>query len=369
MSDRVSSLSGAAILASLSLAILAAGPALSRESPEQQLRSGLSSNEAQRTGAGRPKAGQEATPARGARPAAPDGLVQPGARFERVARGLQFAEGPAPDQEGGLWFTDVFMSRLYHWSPDGRVSLYRSDTNRLNGLYFDHQGQLLGCEWYGRRVIRDDLQGGVSVVTDSYEGKKLNGPNDIWVAPDGGIYFTDPSFGDVGELEQDGNYVYYVAPGADSPQRVTGKLVLPNGVIGTPEGDLLYVTDSGGPTWRYDVQADGSLGNPKLFAAQGGDGMTLDELGNVYLAYQYDVLVYDPKGETVERLRPPEPPANVAFGGAEGSTLFITAQSSVYSLAMAVRGALAPEVLPSPTPQVPPTPEPSALYFPECHRQ
>ncbi len=287
------------------------------------------------------------------------GLVEPGARFERLATGFDFTEGPAPDRYGGLWFTDVFVSKLYHWSPSGSTTLYREDTNRLNGLYFDSDWNLLGCEWYGRRLIRDDLEGNVSVIVDSYDGKKLNGPNDVWVDPSGGIYFTDPTFGDVGEIEQDGNYVYYVAPGENSATRVTGKLGLPNGVVGTPDGKWLYVTDSAGHTWRYAIGEGGKLSDQAVVATTGGDGMTVDERGNLYLASQYDVWVYNRDGRLLQRIRPPEPPSNVAFGGPHGRTLFITAGGSVYSLQMAVRGALAPTVEPTAAPSAPPTNTPT----------
>jgi gluconolactonase len=318
------------------------------------------------------------------------GIVAPGARIERLSTGYQFTEGPAPDQYGGLWFTDVFDSKIYYMSPGGGVTLYREATDRTNGLYFDADWNLIACEWYGRRVVRDDLNGGVTVVADSYDGKRLNGPNDVWVAPDGGIYFTDPTFGDVGEIEQDGTYVYYLPPDGAELRRVSGPMILPNGVVGTPDGQTLYVTDSHGPTWRFDIEPDGSLSKQTRFAAQGGDGMSVDERGNLYLAYQYDVWVYDSAGDLLQRITPPEPPANVAFGGPDGRTLFITAYTSIYSLEMAVRGALAPTVEPtvaptaeetaSPTPSAEPTatetpqtpetptatstPEPDAIYLP-----
>lgn len=298
----------------------------------------------------------------------PGALVEPGADFERLATGFRFTEGPAPDRYGGLWFTDVFASKIYHWSPSGTTTQYRENTNRLNGLYFDADWALVGCEWYGRRLIRDDLRGNVSVVVDTYAGKQLNGPNDVWVDPSGGIYFTDPTYGDVGEIEQDGNYVYYVAKGGSAAVRVSDKLGLPNGVVGTPDGQWLYVTDSAGHTWRYAIEEGGTLADQTLLTVTGGDGMTVDERGNLYLASQYDIWVYDRDGHLLQRIRPPEPPSNAAFGGPEGRTLFITAGTSLYSLRMAVRGGLAPTARPTepttPTPKPTVGPEPGALYLP-----
>ncbi|MFN2250370.1 MAG: SMP-30/gluconolactonase/LRE family protein, partial [Anaerolineae bacterium] len=236
-----------------------------------------------------------------------------------------------------------FEGEVYHWSPEDGLTKYRDHTNRLNGTAWLSAWGLVGCEWFGRRLVFDDLKGNVSTIVDSYEGKRLNGPNDVWVSPRGAIYFTDPVFGPPpGEIELAGQHIYmYPGPGGDL-LRASDALELPNGLVGTPDGKLLYVTESGGVTYRYSIRADGSLADKTYFAPRSGDGMTLDEQGNVYIADDYDVWVYAPDGTQIEHIRPPEPPSNVEFGGPDNRTLFITAYTSVYGLEMSVEGAYRP---------------------------
>ena len=174
-------------------------------------------------------------------------------------------------------------------------------------------------------------------------GKLLNAPNDVWVRTDGGLYFTDPfykrDYWKRGPKEQDKQAVYYLSP-EGKLSRVDGDYRQPNGIIGTPDGKTLYVADIGAnKTYRYDIESDGALNNRKEFCAQGSDGMTIDEAGNIYLTGR-GVAVYDKSGRKVAQIDVPEGwTANVCFGGKDMKTLFITASKGLYAVKMNVKGA------------------------------
>lgn len=265
-------------------------------------------------------------------------LVAPGAMVEKLAGGFQFTEGPACDGEGNVYFSDIPANRIHKWSVDGKLTTFREDSGGTNGLYFDGKGNLLACEGGSRRLTSIAPDGTVTVLADSYQGKKLNSPNDLWIDPKGGVYFSDPRYGRDMEIEQDGFHVYYLPPGGKELVRVIDDLVKPNGVLGTADGKLLYVADAGdGKTYAYQIQLDGSLADRKLIAPVGSDGMTLDEKGDLYLA-RNAVQVFSPDGKPVTTIDVPEAPANVCFGGKDRKTLFITARKGLYSLKMNVRG-------------------------------
>ncbi len=265
-------------------------------------------------------------------------LLAPGAKVERLADGFAFTEGPACDAKGNVFFSDVRNSRIHKWSLDGTVTASREDTGRANGLFFDRKGNLLACEGGNRRLTSISPDGEVTVLADNYNGKKLNSPNDLWIDPLGGVYFTDPRYGPQDGMEQDGFHVYYLPPDGKKLTRVLDDLVKPNGVVGTADGKLLYVADAGdNKTYVYEIQTGGSLANRKLIAQQGSDGMTLDERGNLYLT-RGAVQVYDHEGKKIDTIEVSEGPANVCFGGADRRTLFITARKGLYSVRMNVRG-------------------------------
>ena len=188
-----------------------------------------------------------------------------------------------------------------------------------------------------------------------YQGKLLNGPNDVWVRPDGGLYFTDPfykrPYWKRGPKEQDGERVYYLAPDHKTLTRVIDDLKQPNGIIGTPDGKTLYVADIGaGKTYAYDIQPDGTLADKRLFCELGSDGMTIDSEGNVYLTGK-GVTVFDPTGKQIEHIDVPEPwTANVCFGGKDRQTLFITASKGLYAIAHARQRGRQPVAVPHPRP-------------------
>ena len=265
-------------------------------------------------------------------------LIAPGAAVRRLATGFTFLEGPAADGYGNVYFTDIPNERIHRWTPGEGVTVFREDSGRANGLRFDLDGRLLVCEMGRRRVTAIDVDGVVTVLADRYDGRRLNSPNDLWVDPLGGVYFTDPRYGAADDLDLTGNHVYYVTPDGQTVIQVTVDLVRPNGVVGTSDGSRLYVADhGGGRTYAYDIASDGRLRNRRLFVAQGSDGMTLDARGNVYLTGD-DVTIYNPGGNPVGSIAVPEPPANLAFGGVDGTTLFITARTSLYTVEMTVTG-------------------------------
>lgn len=265
-------------------------------------------------------------------------LLAPGATVERLATGFGFLEGPAADPEGNLYFSDIPSERIYRWTADDGVVTFREASGRANGLRVAPDGQLLICEMGNRRVTAVAPDGTMSVLADEFEGRRFNSPNDLWVDPKGGVYFSDPRYGGDDDREMDGDDVYYISPDRTEVRRVADGLVRPNGIVGTTDGSRVYIADDGaGRTYVYRPTDDGSLAEKRVFAPQGADGMTVDEMGNVYLTGQ-DITVYDPNGTQIASIAVPETPANLAFGGADGTTLFITARTSLYAVGMTVTG-------------------------------
>jgi len=261
-----------------------------------------------------------------------------GAKVEKLVGGFRFTEGPAADAEGNVYFTDIPNNRIHKWSIDSKLSTFREDSRGANGLFFDKDGNMLACEGGGRQLVSIDPNGQVTVLADKYQDKKFNSLNDLWIDPNGGVYFTDPRYGSKDDMEQDGEHVYYLTSDRKNVIRVADDLVRPNGIIGTPDGKLLYVADHAGrKTFVYTVNSDGTLSNKKLFAPEGSDGMTIDNQGNIYLTTRV-VAIYNPKGEKIQEIELSERPANVTFSGKDKQTLFITAQTSLYSIKMQVKG-------------------------------
>lgn len=271
-------------------------------------------------------------------------IIASGAKVEKLADGFSFTEGPAVDKQGNVYFTDQPNNKILKWSIDRKLTTFHSDGGRANGLYFDHNGNLLSCSDMDNQLWSIDTKGNPEILVADYQGKKLNGPNDLWVHPNGGIYFTDPLYKRPywtrdPEMQQDGEHVYYLSPDRKMLVRVDENLVKPNGIIGTPDGKKLYVADIGDKkTYVYDINADGTLANRKLFCELGSDGMTIDNKGNIYLTGR-GVTVFNPKGEQIEHI-PIEAnwTANVCFGGKDMKTLYITASQYLYALKMKVKG-------------------------------
>ncbi len=278
--------------------------------------------------------------------AADSTILAPGATLEKLADGYEFTEGPAADKDGNVFFTDQPNDRILKWSAaDRKVSDWLKPCGRANGMYFDSKGNLIACADDNNELWSIAPDKKVTVLVKDFGGKLLNGPNDLWIRPDGGLYITDPLYRRPywkrdPAMQQDGQHVYFLPPDSQTLKRVTSNLKQPNGIIGTPDGKTLYVADIGaGKTYTYSIQADGSLKDKRLFCEPGSDGMTLDNEGNVYLTGQ-GVTVFDKSGKQIEHICVPEPwTANITFGGKDRDLLFITASKNVYILKMRVKGA------------------------------
>ncbi|WP_435356059.1 SMP-30/gluconolactonase/LRE family protein [Emticicia sp. SJ17W-69] len=271
-------------------------------------------------------------------------IIAKGAVLTKLSGEYAFTEGPAADAAGNVFFTDQPNDKIYKWSAsDGTISVYMEKTGRSNGLYFDREGNLLACADLENQLWKIDKNQKVTVLVNDFEGKKFNGPNDLWIAPNGGIYFTDPfyqrNYWTRTTMELPEKRVYYLSPDKKTVTIAARELVAPNGIIGTPDGKTLYVADIGGrKTYSYTINADGTLSDRKPFTAMGSDGMTIDRKGNVYLVGK-GVTVFDKTGTQIEHIDVNEPwTANITFGGKDRKTLFITASKSVYTLKMKVKG-------------------------------
>ncbi len=271
-----------------------------------------------------------------------DSIVAKNATVQKVGSGFVFTEGPAVARDGRVYFTDQPNDRIHIWDEKKGISLYLEGTGRSNGLYFNAKEQLVTCADEKNQLAYFDENKKLIVIHEGFDGKHLNAPNDLWIAPNGGIYFSDPYYhrkwwGEGHSEIQDTRGVYFINP-AGEITRVIGDFETPNGLIGTPDGKILYVADiQANKTWKYDIQQDGTIANKTFFAPNGSDGMTIDNRGNVYLT-SGKVWVYNPQGELIKEIEFPEKPANICFGGKKRKTLFVTARKGVYTLKMNVNG-------------------------------
>jgi gluconolactonase len=299
----------------------------------------------------------------------PTCLVSPSShcQLDTIQKGFGFTEGPAVDRWGNVFFTDQPNDKIYRWDAStGKISLFLTGTGRANGMAFDKRGNLIACADMHGEVWSIDKWGNHKVLAKNYNGKLLNGPNDVWINPvTGGLYITDPIFPrgywDAGDPRQQGwppthseqaatgkgGHVYYLAPGSHQLVRVTTMPGWdadgwPNGVVGTPDGKKLYVNkwagDNLGGTWVFDIKPNGTLTNMKKFIDMGGDGMSMDEKGNIYISNGLGVTAFNPKGEKVFNI-PTNGATNNVFAGHNNKLLFITGPvDRVTSLKMNVEG-------------------------------
>lgn len=272
-------------------------------------------------------------------------IVAKKAKLEKLGEGFSFTEGPATDMEGNVFFTDQPNNKIIRWSfLTGELTTFVDSAGRSNGLAFDYIGNLIACADMDNQLVAFDRSGNKTVLIENYKGKRLNGPNDLWIHPSAGMYITDPLYKREywdrdPEMQQDGMHLYYLSPDRSRFYRVDEKLEKPNGITGTPDGKKLYVADIGaGKTYVYDIDISGDLINKKVFVEMGSDGMTIDNKGNVYLTGE-GVTVFNKDGEKIAHIPVDEKwTANVTFGGKDRKTLFITASDAVYGLKMKVRG-------------------------------
>ena len=292
-----------------------------------------------------------------------DVVVPLGARPEELATGFGFTEGPVWSPDGDLLFSDPNENTLYRWTRDGQVSVFRTKSGYAgvdisefkqpgsNGLTFDPQGRLTVCQHGERRVIRIEPTGAITVLADRYQGKRLNSPNDLVYKRDGALYFTDPPFGlpkffDDPRKELSFSGVYRVKDGQVT--LVARDLTGPNGIAFSPDEKFLYVTnwdERKKVVMRYPVKADGTLTAGSVFfdmtSAPGEealDGMKVDAEGHLFVSGPGGVWVISGEGKHLGTLKFPQLPANMAWGDADGRTLYLTARTSVYRLRLGVPG-------------------------------
>ncbi len=262
--------------------------------------------------------------------------------MEKLAGDFNFTEGPAVDVQGNVYFTDIPNNRIFIWTLENKLDTFNQNSGGSNGLYFDEDQNLLACEGKRGQLSSTSPGGEYKVIASEYDGKAFNQPNDLWPDGKGGIYFTDPKYGeDTSELPQGGMHVYYINPDHSSIIRVCDDYEKPNGIIGTSDGKILYVTDNqAGRTYKYDILEDGSLANKILFVEYGSDGMTIDKDGNVYLTTngKHAVDIFSASGELIESIEVLERPSNVCFGGKDRNQLYITARTSIYRVELKVLG-------------------------------
>ena len=275
-----------------------------------------------------------------------EGIIAKSAELKEISTEFAFTEGPATDAAGNVYFTDQPNDRIMIYTTDGKLETFMQPAGRSNGLYFDNAGYLLACADENSELWKINVKTQTyEVLAHAYKGVWLNSTNDLWVCPKGDIYFTDPFYKrkwwSHDKPTQDGEHVYLLNSKTGELIRVIDDLVQPNGLIGTPDGRTLYISDiKAQKIYQYDVQKNGSLANRELFCEMGSDGMTLDCCGNVYLTNKLGVVVFDKNGQQIEQIKIPQGwTANVTFGGADNRTLFITALKGVYTLQMNVCGA------------------------------
>jgi len=270
-------------------------------------------------------------------------IIKPGAIPEKLSGDFNFTEGPAADAKGNVFFTDQPNDRIMVWSTKGVLTTFMQPSGRSNGLFFDSEGNLWSCADEQNELWKISPDKTVEVLLNEFNGKLLNGPNDLWIAPDGAVYFTDPfyrrSWWNHSAMPQDKQCVYYLGPDHKTLRRVADDLVQPNGIIGTSDGKTLYVADIGNKkTWSFSINPDGTLGNKKLFCEMGSDGMTIDKKGNIYLTGR-GVTIFDKTGKQIGNIAVPEGwTANVCFGDRDRKSLFITASKGLYRIRTRTKG-------------------------------
>jgi gluconolactonase len=298
-----------------------------------------------------------------------DSIVPADAKIEKLDEGFMFLEGPVWISDGGyLLFSDVPGDTVFKWAPGAKSEpllkpVYNGPPPEeqrgigSNGLTLDSEGKLVLCEHGNRRIARMAVTGGDrETLVDGFEGKKLNSPNDLVYHSDGSLYFTDPPYGldgqdEAPDKELDFNGVFRLS--ADGKLTVlTKELTRPNGIALSPDEKTLYVANSDAKKnlWMaYDVQEDGSIANGRVFfdatgmeAPGGADGFKIDTAGNLYCTGPGGVLIFNPEGRHLGTIQPIEVPANVAWGDADGKTLYMTARTGLYRIRLSAAGLLPP---------------------------
>jgi gluconolactonase len=279
-------------------------------------------------------------------------VLSPEATLHQVADGFVFTEGPVWDFDAGhLVFSDIPGDTMYRYQPDKGVTIYRKPSMFSNGTTLDADGRLIVCEHRTRRVAREVEPGRFETVADSYAGQRLNAPNDVIIAPDGSLVFTDPhydigeGFGGPAEQVQAHRGLYRVPPGAGEPQLLVDDFGGPNGLALAPTGDRLYVDDTERAHIRSFAVGDNwqLTGGDVLIELAGDgegvlDGLKVDEEGTIYCTGPGGIYICHPNGALLGRIRIPEVTANLAWGDSDARTLYITASDKLFRLRTQVTG-------------------------------
>lgn len=265
----------------------------------------------------------------------------------KIQGGFQFVEGPAADGKGNLVFSDIPANKIYKLGADGKVTVFSDDSGHTNGTMFTASGELAVCQMDGQVAVLNAHGKVARVASDKHDGKRYNAPNDLVIDSLGGIYFTDPHFRAPEPLPQGVTAVYHV-DAFGKATRLIDDLKAPNGVILSPDEKTLYVIPSGQAEMMvYDVLSPGKLGPGRVFctlqqkegqSGRGGDGLTVDVKGNLYITSGLGLQVYDPSGKLLGIIALPEQPANCTFGGPENKTLYATCRTSLYGVPMEIAG-------------------------------
>lgn len=273
--------------------------------------------------------------------------IGPTGPITRLHTGFEFTEGPAADAKGNVYFSDIPNQKIHRVDTDGKLTLFRDNSKHANGLMLNAEGEILACDKTGRIAAYSADGKKERTVIDRHDGKRFNAPNDLVIDREGGIYFSDPHWGAPTPLPQGVMAVYYVA--ADGTvTRLIDDLPKPNGVLLSPDEKTLYVVPTGqAEVMAYPIEKPGKLGKGAVFCTlkqpeghkdKGGDGLTVDAKGNLYITSHLGLQVFDPKGKWLGTIEIPEKPANVTFGGPDFKTLYVTARTSLYTVPMEVEG-------------------------------
>lgn len=275
-------------------------------------------------------------------------IVPAGATVKKVAGGMKFTEGPVwvgSDDDGWLLFSNIPDQQLKKWSQRDGLSTFRESTHEANGNCVDNQGRIITCEGLARRVTRTEKDGDITILAETFQGKRFNSPNDVVVKRDNTIWFSDPDYALRDKpREVDGLHVYRLDLKHKKLTPVVDDCDKPNGLCFSPDEKRLYVADSGKPHLIrvYDVRRNGTLANSRVFCVIDKglpDGIRCDADGHVFSSAGDGVQIFNPNGELIGKILVPESPANLAFGGKDHQTLYITARSSLYSIPLLVKGA------------------------------
>ncbi|MCC6508066.1 MAG: SMP-30/gluconolactonase/LRE family protein [Pirellulaceae bacterium] len=273
--------------------------------------------------------------------------IGPVGEVELVKGNFQFLEGPTRVPGGSLYFTDIPAETIYVLGPNGSIETFLKPSKRANGLMYAGQGKLLACQMEGQLVRIDLKSKEVEVLADKYQDKRFNACNDLVIDKQGGIYFTDPRFSAPNPWPQGAEAFYYRAPDG-TVTRLGEDIAAPNGIILSPDETTLYVVPSmQRQVLAYAIKSPGKLGERKPFCElkqladnsnAGGDGLTVDIAGNLYITTGLGIQVYAATGKLLGIIEVPEHPANVTFGGSDNKTLYITARKGLYRCQMEAVG-------------------------------